>query len=126
MPEEYIGKREFDGFGGAVREEFKQLRGDLTQVSAKIDMLLNGKVSWFPLTTNWADAFIWAPALDESVVNGLSANARDFGPLRNACGSIPNRYNNVVPTVPTLFRWSCPSAIIRAITFAAINSINRM
>ena len=44
MPEEYIGKREFDGFGGAVREEFKQLRGDLTQVSAKIDMLLNGKV----------------------------------------------------------------------------------
>lgn len=44
MPEEFIGKREFDGFGGAVREEFKQLRGDLTQVSAKIDMLLNGKV----------------------------------------------------------------------------------
>ncbi len=44
MPEEYIGKREFDGFGGAVREEFKQLRGDLTQVSTKIDMLLNGRV----------------------------------------------------------------------------------
>lgn len=44
MPEEYIGKREFDGFGGAVREEFKQLRGDLTQVSAKIDMLLNGRI----------------------------------------------------------------------------------
>lgn len=44
MPEEFIGKREFDGFGGAVREEFKQLRGDLTQVSAKIDMLLNGRI----------------------------------------------------------------------------------
>ena len=44
MPEEYIGKREFDGFGGAVREEFKQLRGDLTQAPANIDMLLNGKV----------------------------------------------------------------------------------
>ena len=44
MPEEFIGKREFDGFGGAVREEFKQLRGDLTQVSTKIDMLLNGRV----------------------------------------------------------------------------------
>lgn len=44
MAEEFIGKREFDGFGNSVREEFKQLRGDLTQVAAKIDMLLNSKV----------------------------------------------------------------------------------
>ena len=126
MPEEYIGKREFDGFGGAVREEFKQLRGDLTQVSAKIDMLLNGRMSRLSLAAYWADAFFWAPTIPEPVIDGLPAYARDFGPLRNTGGFIPNRYNDIVPSISALFRWCCPPAIIGAVPFAAINPVNGM
>jgi hypothetical protein len=44
MPEEYIGKREFDGFGNTVREGFNRLQENMTQVSVKLDTLVNGRV----------------------------------------------------------------------------------
>jgi hypothetical protein len=44
MTEEYIGKREFDGFGNTVREGFSRLQENMTQVSVKLDTLVNSRV----------------------------------------------------------------------------------
>lgn len=44
MTEDYLTKREFDGFGKSVQGEFKRIGDYVTQVSAKIDMLLTGRI----------------------------------------------------------------------------------
>jgi chromosome segregation ATPase len=44
MTEEYIGKREFDGFGNTVREGFNRLQENMTQVSVKLDTLVNSRI----------------------------------------------------------------------------------
>lgn len=44
MTDDFITKREFDGFGNSVREEFRAVNGGLSNVLAKIDTLLNGRI----------------------------------------------------------------------------------
>jgi len=44
MPDDYLTKREFDGFSKTVRDGFNRLGENLTQVSSKIDTLVNGRI----------------------------------------------------------------------------------
>lgn len=44
MADEYITKREFDGFGQTVRGEFQRVGEQLTQVASKLDTLVNGRI----------------------------------------------------------------------------------
>jgi Ran GTPase-activating protein (RanGAP) involved in mRNA processing and transport len=44
MPEEYIGKREFDGFATSIRSDFQRLADQWTQALSKLDTLLNGRI----------------------------------------------------------------------------------
>ena len=43
MAEEFLTIREFDGFTNTVRSEFSRFGEQLTQVSTKIDTLVNGR-----------------------------------------------------------------------------------
>lgn len=44
MVDEPLGRREFDGFSHSVRDDFKRFGEQLTQVAAKIDTLVNGRI----------------------------------------------------------------------------------
>jgi hypothetical protein len=44
MGDEFLTKREFDGFAHTVRGEFSRFGEQLTQVSTKIDTLVNGRI----------------------------------------------------------------------------------
>lgn len=44
MADEFLTKREFDGFTHTVRGEFSRFGEQLTQVSTKIDTLVNGRI----------------------------------------------------------------------------------
>lgn len=44
MPDDFLSKREFDGFSRTVQEGFGRLQENLTQVSVKIDTLVNGRI----------------------------------------------------------------------------------
>jgi oligoendopeptidase F len=44
MPDEYIGKREFDGFATSIRSDFQRLADQWTQALSKLDTLLNGRI----------------------------------------------------------------------------------
>lgn len=44
MAEEFITKREFDGFAQTVRGEFQRVGEQLTQVASKLDTLVNGRI----------------------------------------------------------------------------------
>ena len=44
MPEEFIGKREFDGFTTSIRSDFNRLAEQWTQALSKLDTLLNGRI----------------------------------------------------------------------------------
>ncbi len=45
MPEDFLTKREFDGFSKTVQDGFNRLQENLTQVSVKLDTLVNSRVS---------------------------------------------------------------------------------
>lgn len=44
MPEDTISRNEFNGFALTVREDFKRFGDQLTVVSGKLDMLVNGRI----------------------------------------------------------------------------------
>jgi len=45
MPEDFVSRNEFNGFTKTVQDGFSRLQENLTQVSVKIDTLVNGRIS---------------------------------------------------------------------------------
>ena len=44
MPDDFITKREFDGFTTSMRNDFQRLAEQWTQALSKLDTLLNGRI----------------------------------------------------------------------------------
>lgn len=44
MPDDFIARNEFNGFTKTVQDGFSRLQENLTQVSVKLDTLVNGRV----------------------------------------------------------------------------------
>ena len=44
MPDDFISRNEFNGFTKTVQDGFSRLQENLTQVSVKLDTLVNGRV----------------------------------------------------------------------------------
>lgn len=44
MPEDYIGKREFDGYAQSMRDEVQRVSDQVRDVSVKIDSLVNIRI----------------------------------------------------------------------------------
>lgn len=124
MPEDFISRPEFNNSMTAVRDEIKRVGESVTQVSVKIDTLVNGRILAF--VTRGIKALLIAPPTTVSVGNSLSGYTRNFGPLRNARSFPANGYNHIIPSVSALFLGRRPPAISRAIVGVAINPIYRV
>lgn len=122
MADDFISRNEFNGFAKTVQDGFSRLQDNLTQVSAKLDTLVNGRILAF--LANGAKTFFVTPSVDAPVINCLPTYARDLSPFGNTRRFPANSYNPVVPSVPTLLLRGCPSAILWAIVLVAIYPVN--
>ncbi len=75
MAEEFLTIREFDGFTSTVRTEFSRFGEQLTQVSTKIDTLVNGRTEEARVMGEITGAI-------KSINDRLGRHEREFSEIR--------------------------------------------